>query len=159
MALVPVILPLSTQHLCHPHPLRPCLPQVSEHHWPVVVCLHENPPKIFERGDLGEGNPIFCERHLRNQPCLSLRQASPLPLCFLLAEVRLNVPPIEGLAQHKHATLGAPETGLVPFLQYHYCILCMELRKVNPEIDPIQSPSRAPLHQAPEPLQMFRDRD
>ena len=48
---------------------------------------------------------------------------------------------------------------MVPFLQDHYCVLRVVVRKMNLDVVPIQSPSQAPLRQAPEPPQTFRERD
>ena len=66
---------------------------------------------------------------------------------------------VEGLVWHKHVTLGAPGVWLVPLLQDHYCVLHLVVRKVNPEVGPILSPSQAHLYRAPEPQQTFWGRD
>ena len=146
MARVTGIRPLPTQHPRQLRPLLPCLPQVSDQRWPVVVRRRYNPPKIFESGELGKGNNICCEHRLNPRPCLLLQQGTPLPLRSLSAEGRCHMPAIEGVAWHKHVTLGAPGVGSVPFLQDNYCVLRVAVRKLKPEVGPVQIPSQSPLH-------------
>ena len=52
-------------------------------------------------------------------------------------KVHREVPAIEGLVQHKNATIGAPGVGLVTFFQDRDCVLHMLVQKVNPEVGPI----------------------
>ena len=63
---------------------------------------------------------------------------------------------VEGLVRHTHVTLEAPGVGLFPLLQDHYCFPRVAVRKVNPEVGPIRSPSQAPLHRSLELQQTIR---
>ena len=45
---------------------------------------------------------------------------------------------VEGLVRHKYVTLEAPGVRLVPFLQDHYCVPHVAVRKVKLELGPIQ---------------------
>ena len=153
----PGIHPLSTHHPSQYQPLNPWLLQVAYHRWLVVVLRRENPSKIFERGDLGKGNPIYCECHLSPRPCLLLHQTMLLPLHYLPAERRLHVPAVEGLVWHNNITLGEHGVGSVTFLQDHYWVPRVAVQKVNLEVGMIRSPSQAPLYWSPEPTQTFSE--
>ena len=57
----------------------------------------------------------------------------------------------------KNVTLGAPGVHVLSLLQDHYCVPCVAVCKVNPEVGPIDKPSQEHLYRAPEPHQRFWD--
>ena len=69
------------------------------------------------------------------------------------------MPAVDSLVTHKHVTLGAPGVRSVTLLQYHDCVPRMAVHKVKPGVGPILSPTQAPLYRAPDPHQMFWERD
>ena len=141
----PGIFSLPTQY---PSQLRPLLygtPEVTHYCRPVFVLFRENFPQVLEGVDLGEGYSIEIELPLRPHPCLLLRQATPFPLHYPLAKVRLKVPAVKDILGHKHVALGAPGAGSVTLLQDHNCILHVAMCKVNPEVGPTGRPTQAPL--------------
>ena len=150
------ILNLPDQHPRQPRPLLTCPSNVVDHRWKVVFHHREDSTKVLEGGEQGKGDPICSDIHLCPCPCFLLRQAAPLPLLPPAEKGHCKVPAIEGLVQHKHVALGAPGLRLVTLLQDNYFFPCMAVRKVNPEIGPIWSPTHAPLYWEPDPQQTFR---
>ena len=53
------------------------------------------------------------------------------------ANISCEVLAVEGLVVHKNVALGALGVGLVTLLHDQYCVLHMEVHKVNPEVGPV----------------------
>ena len=151
----------------HPHPpwstpysTAPTYAMLSGGFWiPLASCYQ--PPRELSRENWRRWEGWEGSHRLWSQP-LSLPVPTPLPesaASFPLPVGKFcKVPAIEELVWHKHVTLRTPGVILVPLLQDQYCVPRVAVWKVNPELGPIWRPSRAPLYQAPEPQQTFRER-